>query len=628
MVKPLTLKDHLREARIYRIRALVTLAFVLLLTGLLVIRMYHLQVAQHETYVTLSDKNRISIEPIAPNRGLIYDRNGELLADNQPTFAVSLLKERTPDLDAAIDAIGQLIELPESAAERFHRRLQQRRRPFTPVALHQRLTEDELAILAVRQHELPGMMLEANLVRHYPHEDALAHAIGYVGRINEAELRKLDPNNYSATEHIGKTGVERYYEAVLHGTVGYQTIETDARGRITRTLERTDPEPGQNLHLYLDLPTQLAAIDAIRPYRAAVVAIDPSTGGVLAFASMPAFDPNLFVTGIDFATFDALNHSRARPLFNRVIQAQYPPGSTVKPILGLAALEAGVTTWDHLMYDPGFYKLENDSRLYRDWRRFGHGRVTLHDAVVQSCDTYYYDIAHKMGVDTMHDFMVPFGIGRPSGIDLVGERRGLMPSRDWKRNARGQPWYPGETLITGIGQGYMLATPLQLALSTAILANRGRSVQPRMVRAIEHHGEWLDPWQSQPALPAIQLQDPSHWETMIQAMRDVVHHPKGTAQGIRKGLQGYDIAGKTGTAQVVGIAQGEQYDEEALAEWHRDHALFIGFAPVDKPRIAIAVVVENTGGGGSTAAPVARQVLDAFFANNPLESSHEAPADE
>lgn len=587
---------------------------VILLLFLLISRMVYLQIFHYDTYVTQSNENRISISPVAPTRGLIFDRRGLLLADNQPTFNVSILKERTPDIDATISHIGELIELKEGDADRFHRRLEQRRRPFTPVALRYRLSEEELAILAVRLHELPGVILEADLVRHYPHKEALAHTIGYVGRINEEELRKLNANNYSATEHMGKTGIERFYEDELHGEVGYQTAETDARGKITRILDHSDPEPGDNLHLYLDMATQTASISALDGRKGAVVAIDPSTGGVLAFASMPAFDPNLFVTGIDYQSYKELQTSRDRPLFNRAIQGQYPPGSTIKPIMGLAGLENNVTTWEYSIYDPGFFKLENDERFYRDWKKYGHGKkVDLHWAIMQSCDTYFYELAYKLGIDNIHDFMAPFGFGEKTGIDMVTERSGLLPSRFWKRAIKGQPWYPGETLITGIGQGYMLATPLQLALSTAILANRGQIIKPRMVQYIEKNGEKLDPFADAPAQPKISLKNPENWERMIQSMRDVVHNVKGTARGISVGLKDYDIAGKTGTAQVLGIKQDEKYDADKIAEWHRDHAVFIGFAPVDNPKIAVAVLVENGGGGGSTAAPVARKVMDAYL---------------
>ena len=615
MAKPLTLKDHIREGRIFNQRALIAFAFVFLLTMVLLSRMIYLQVVQYDTYTAQSNKNRISVEPIAPTRGLIFDRNGRLLADNQPTYSVSILKERAPDIDETITKIGQIITLKESDPKRFKKRLNQRRRPFTPVALRYRLNEEEIAKIAVQQHSLPGVEIEANLVRSYPYGEVLAHNIGYVGRINERELKRVDQNNYSATEHIGKTGIEKYYENELHGTVGYQTIETDARGKITRILERTDPVPGQNLHLYLDLPTQQAAIDALEYRRGAVVAIDPNTGGILAMASMPAFDPNLFVTGIDFKSYKKLNTSRARPLFNRAIQGQYPPGSTIKPIVGLGGIDDGVTNWSRSIYDPGWYKLENDDHFYRDWKKYGHGTVNMEKAIMRSCDTYFYELAFNMGIDSIHQFMKPFGFGDKTGLDIVSERPGLLPSQFWKKAIKSQPWYPGETLITGIGQGYMLATPLQLAVSTAILANKGKIIRPKLVQSIDHNGNLISTNATEPSA-IIRLKNQDNWDRMISAMRKVVHHPRGTANKLEENLTAYDIAGKTGTAQVLGIKQDEEYDEEKISEWHRDHALFIGFAPVNNPQIAVAAIVENGGSGGSTAGPVVRAVMDAYL--NPL----------
>ena len=606
MPRPITLKDHYRETRVFARRSVVSILFVFLLMLVLISRMFFLQVMQFDKYRTMSDENRISVEPVAPTRGLIMDRNGTLLADNQPSYSVSIVKELCPDIDDTIDKIGKLISLNDTEIDRFHRRLDQRQRPYTPVALKFKLTEKEIAVIAVNQHSLPGVTLDANLVRHYPWNDLLSHAVGYVGRINERELKTLDPTNYSATEHVGKTGIEAYYEPQLHGTVGFQTIETDARGRITRVLEHTDPTPGSDLMLYLDLPTQIAAVKALEGRRGAVVAMDPGTGGIVAFVSVPGFDPNLFVTGIDNKTYHALQTSKAQPLFNRAIQGQYPPGSTIKPIMGLAGLYYGVTDWNRTIFDPGFYQLENDNHFYRDWKRWGHGVVNLRTAIIQSCDTYFYDLAFKLGIDRMHEFLAPFGFGTRTGVDLTSERPGLNPSREWKRATYNQPWYPGETLINGIGQGYMLVTPLQLALATSILANRGKIVKPHMVKSIGGK-----PVTNPEPLGRIELKDSQNWDQIFAAMQDVVQSAHGTARGIR--TQDYKIAGKTGTAQVTGIKQDETYDEEKLDESHRDHALFIGFAPVDHPKIAVAVLVENGGHGGSAAAPVARAVMDAYF---------------
>ena len=521
MPKPITLKDHYRETRVFARRAVVSVFLVILLIVLLISRMVYLQVLQFEKYSSLSDENRVSVEPVAPTRGLIVDRNGHLLADNRPSYSVSITKELCPDIEDALEKLSRLVEISDSRLDDFRKRLSQRRRPFTPVAVKFKLTEEEIAVIAVNQHLMPGVSLSASLVRHYPHAEAMSHAVGYVGRINETELQKLNATNYSATEHIGKTGVEAFYENRLHGEVGFQTIETDARGRITKVLERSDPVPGDNLQLFMDLNTQLAAVKALEGRRGAVVAIEPETGGVLALASVPGFNANLFVTGIDYATYNALQHSKARPLFNRALQGRYPPGSTIKPIVGLGGIETGATTWDYSIYDPGFYKLENDTRYYRDWKKWGHGVVNLHTAIVESCDTYFYELAFNMGIDDIHDFMEPFGFGHQTGVDLINESSGLLPSRFWKKATRNMPWFPGETLITGIGQGYMLATPLQLALSTAILANHGKKVRPHMVKAIGG-----SPLPTPEVGDPIVLKNPENWDLIIESMRDVVAQRK------------------------------------------------------------------------------------------------------
>jgi len=624
MPKPTTIKDHHREIRAFQKRALIAAGFVLIMVFGLLAQMAYLQIVQHKKYTTLSDKNRISIEPIGPTRGLIFDRNGTLLADNQPNYAVSIIKERSKDLNETINKIGATITLSKDDRAQFHKRLKHRRRPNTSTLLRHHLTKHEIAQLTVRQHEIPAMIIEAKLIRHYPHKDVFSHVIGYVSRINQQELARLDPNNYSGTHRIGKTGIEKYYESDLHGYAGFQTIESDARGKLTRILERTDPVPGKNLHLYLDLPTQKAAVKALDGFQGSIVAIDTNSGGIIAMVSRPGFDPNLFVTGIGVKPYTKLRDSQARPLFNRSVQGQYPPGSTIKPIIGLAGLEKGETSWQRKISDPGWYRIDDEDRYYRDWRRQGHGLVDLDSAIVQSCDTYFYDLSFRLGIDNIHDFMAPFGFGNKTGIDIAGEQTGLLPSRFWKSATKNQPWYPGETLITGIGQGYMLATPTQLALSTAIIANRGMLVQPKLVKSPSVIKNVME---TEPPKP-IQLKQPENWNKIIRSMRRVVHSLKGTASRVSKDLELYDIAGKTGTAQVLGIKQDEKYDENKIAARHRDHALFIGFAPVQNPQIAIAVIVENGGSGGSRAAPIAKTVMDAYFASSQQTKSQPSPGQE
>ncbi len=603
------LKDYHREARIFNHRVIVVAILVLGLLGILVARFYTLQVVHHRDYATLSDRNRVRVQAIPPTRGLIFDRNDVLLADNRPSYTLSLIKEHIDDLPATIELLGDLLPVTERDVERFHKRLKQRRRPYEAVPLRYRLTEQEIAKLAVNEYRLEGVEVEALLVRHYPLGSLLAHSVGYVGRINERELADFDPEEYqrySGTHSIGKIGLEKQYEGLLLGEVGNQNIEANARGRVLRVLDRTDPVPGKNLHLFLDVALQQVAFDALGDRRGAVVAIEVATGGVLAMVSTPSFDANLFVTGISFKDYRALNESLDLPLFNRAIQAQYPPGSTLKPMLGLGALEAGTVTEQSSVRDPGYYQLQGDDHRYRDWKKGGHAhRISLKQAVAQSCDVYFYDLAFRMGIDKIHSFGSLFGLGQRSGVDLPSERAGLWPSRQWKRSARGLPWFPGDSLNVGLGQGDVLTTPLQLAAMTATIASRGVRKQPKLVRSV---GE-------QVALPQVVEQidiAPDYWDAIWDAMTEVVHGRRGTAQRIRRGAS-YRMAGKTGTAQVVGIAQGEKYDSEKLKERQRDHALFVGMAPAESPRIAVAVIVENGEHGSSAAAPVARKLFDVYL---------------
>lgn len=608
MTESLNFKNLNIERRIHQQRLLISVAGIITLAFILLARLFYLQVIQHELYTTQSDKNRVQLEAIAPTRGLIYDRNGQLLADNQPNYSIRLVPERIADINETLNRISALIIISEEHIKRFKKRHKRRRHPFEAVPLKFNLSEKEISVIAVNRHLLPGIEIAAGLIRHYPHDHFLAHALGYVARINEKELTKLDPENYSATHYIGKIGIEKQYETRLHGTVGYQKVEKDAHGQIVNLLERQDPIPGKDLHLSLDLELQKTASLALADRRGAIIAIDTLTGGILAFVSQPAYNPNLFVTGISHKNYSALRDSRDRPLFNRTLKGQYPPASTLKPFIGLAALNQGVTTWGYTIKDPGWYQLENDERFYRDWKRWGHGKVNLESAIIESCDTYFYDIAHKLGIDPLHDFLAQFGFGEKTGVDLPGEAKGLLPSRSWKRASRGQPWYPGETLNAGIGQGFMLTTPLQIVTATATLANRGRRVYPKFL---------MSPGTKQdtPFSPSITLNKDNDWDKMITAMIKVNHSAHGTARSSAKGAH-YLIAGKTGTAQVLGIAQEERYDASKIAAHHRDHALYTAFAPADAPRIAVTVVVENGGSGSSTAAPLARKIFDAYLSAN------------
>lgn len=610
-------KDHIREHRIFVSRAIIAFLFVLVLTGCLVARFYYLQVIQHDTYTTLSDRNRVQLLSLPPPRGLIFDRNGELLADNRPSFSLTLVKERVPDMAATVEQLREILDLTDEEVERFYKRQQQRQRPYQPVAIKLRLSEEEIARFSINRHRFPGVEVEAEAIRYYPMGETMAHVLGYVGRINEAELKVLDPVNYSGTNYTGKLGIEKVYEEILHGKVGYQKVETNARGRVLRVLERIPPETGKNISLHIDSRLQKMTENALAGYRAAAVVIDVKTGGILAMVSTPSYDPNLFVTGIDQATYEALRDSPDIPLYNRAIRGRYPPASTIKPFVGLAGLNSDKTTWSHSVWDPGYYQIGGQGRRYRDWKRWGHGWVDLHYSIVQSCDVYFYDLAYRMGPDPMADMLSKFGFGRVVAHDALGARAGILPSREWKQAALRQPWYPGDSLNISIGQGYMLSTPLQLATATAVLANRGKWVTPRLIMEIE--GQELPPIETP---PDIVLNNPQDWDRMFKAMRDVMHSTKGTGRSAGKDAP-YEIAGKTGTAQVVGIAQNEEWDASKVQERHQDHALFIGFAPVEEPRIAVAVVVENGIGGGSTAAPIARKIFDAY-----LLDQYEEPASE
>ncbi len=612
-------KNHSQESRTFTVRAVIAFAFVFIALLGLVSRFYYLQVMEHERYIALSDKNRIQLQPVAPTRGLIYDRNGVLLADNQPSYSVTLLKEQVKDLEGTLERLREIIPITDRQIQRFRKRLKQRRRPFESVPLRFRLTEDEIARISVNYHRLPGVRIEADLIRHYPYGKSLVHALGYVGRINERELQRVDATNYAATNYIGKLGIEKYYESTLHGEVGFQKVETNARGRVMRVLERTPPVPGQDLVLSLDLKLQQVTEKLLEGRRAAVVAIDPNDGGILALVSTPGYDPNMFVTGISSKDYGALRESDDLPLFNRALRGRYPPGSTVKPITALAAIDSGAVSPSFKVNDHGWYTLTKGGRKYRDWKKGGHGIVDINLALAQSCDVWFYSAGHKMGVDPMADYLGRFGFGSITSLDLPEATRGILPSREWKRAARNLPWYTGDSLNLSIGQGFLLATPMQLATATAVIANRGRWVQPRMLMGQyaedEENGFKAAPMAydyGKQKPEDVSLNHPEYWDIIIKGMVDVVHGPRGTARRSAQGVK-YRFAGKTGTAQVVGIKQDEEYDAEKLAERLRDHALFVAFAPLDKPKIAVAVIVENGGGGSTTAAPIARKVMDAYL---------------
>jgi penicillin-binding protein 2 len=603
------LKDTIRESQAFLTRSIV--AGLLVCGAVLVLswRMLQLQVVNHEHFTTLSRENRVKVLPLPPTRGLIYDRNGVLLAQNRPAYSLEITPERVDDLEQTIEELSTIIAISEDDKERFWE-LRKRKRRFDSVPIRVNLSPEETAQFAVYRHRFVGVDIKAQLLRHYPYADITTHVLGYVGRISQRDLDQIDASNYAGTSHIGKIGVEKTYESALHGEVGLEQVEVNAIGRHVRTLTQTPPRPGVDVHLHLDIALQEVASRAFGDNNGAAVAIDPKTGGILAFVSQPGYDPNAFVEGISSKNYKALQEDDNRPLYNRALRGQYPPGSTVKPFMGLAGLEMDAIQFDSSVYCPGFYQLPGNTHRYRDWKRSGHGPMDVESSIVESCDVFFYKLAHDLGVDRLNQYLGQFGFGGKTEIDLIGESSGLLPSREWKRRARNQPWYPGETLIMGIGQGYFLSTPLQLAAATAAIANNGTFYTPRVV----DHLSSRDSGEVNP-IPAratpIPVGAAAHWDDVRHAMVEVVEGARGTAKRIRSDR--YRIAGKTGTAQVFTVAQDEEYDAEALDKKLHDHALFVAYAPVEDPQIALAVIVENGGSGSAVAAPIARTIMDAYL---------------
>ncbi|MGI9250952.1 MAG: penicillin-binding protein 2 [Pseudohongiellaceae bacterium] len=649
------LKDHEAERRLFRRRLVILAGLVLFAFVLLVVKLVNLQVYQHEYFSARADGNRLHSQHVSPPRGLIFDRAGRLLADNQPIHNLTLVRERVPDLDASLKFLVNLIDLSEEEIEQFNTRLSRDRVPHSSVPLKFVLSEEERSRIAANSHRLPGFSIEAQFVRHYPMGTLMAHTVGYVSEINREELENMSEqelDNYRGSNHIGKTGVERTYEKLLHGTVGQETVEKNNLGQVMRQLDRIDPRSGRNLTLHLNSQLQMAAERALGEHRGAVVAIEPATGGILAMVSKPGFDPNLFVTGISNAEYGKLvNDNINTPLFDRSTNP-FPPGSTIKPFLALGGLHLELVDYESTINDPGYFTLPGVEHRWHDWTfrsegGGGHGVTNLRRAIYQSCDTFFYDLGNRMGIDLMNEFLSHFGFGQNFALDMGYARTGVLPSRDWKEEAHGEPWYPGDTINASIGQGYTWVTPLQLATAMAIVANKGRVVQPRLLMAVD--GTPYAPYGSSPALSPpsaasysfpppslpehqlpedIVLRDADYWDYIEQAMTDVVHRPftrnfrdYGGAYPYTAMLDEdmpYKMAGKTGTAQVVGISQNiNDSDDIQITDLHEDHALFIGYAPVEnpqmKPQIALAVFVENGGGGATVASPIAKEIIDTYL---------------
>lgn len=602
------LKDHSKENQLYLNRIVAATIGGSILLFVLIARLFFLQIFHHDTYVTLARNNQVRMISIAPTRGLIYDRNGILLADNTPDFSLEISPNRVSDLENLIERLAKIIPISEQDIKSFYKQKKYKGR-FERIPIRNKLTEEEVAAFSVQQYQFPEVEIQANLSRHYPFGEAMAHVLGYTGLLSENDLTQIDIAKYRGTYVIGKSGIEKSYETALRGKAGYEQVETDARGRMIRQLEEIPSVPGDNLYLSIDSKLQVLAFEALQNNKGAIVAIDVKTGGILAMVSKPSFDPNLFVKGIPQETYDKLQNAKEQPLFHRAIRGQYPPGSTVKPLVALQALDFKVITPNTVFHDPGYYQLHADGRLYRDWLPEGHGAISLENAIAESCTTFFYYVADKMGIDKMHDIFARFGLGTLTNIDIQGEAKGLAPSPAWKKAAKRQSWYQGETLITGIGQGYTLVTPLQMATVASTIANRGVRIQPSLVKSIQTPDQVIT--EQEIVYPAkVELMHDEHWDTVISGMEKVIKNPRGTAHWISYPKLNYSVAGKTGTVQVYGLKQDETYDANKIKSSLRDHAWFIAFAPIEDPQIAVAVIIEHSKGSPM----VARKILDGYFA--------------
>lgn len=603
--------DRLVANREFRLRLWVAAFCCLVICSLLVLRLVRLQVTDHQNFITQSENNRIRIKPVGAMRGKIFDRNGVLLATNEPSFTLELQPNQMADVEETLSNLDQLIELTPDELKRF-KGLRKRVSRYATIPIKYGLNEKQLATIAANQTRLPGVLISDSSTRSYPQANITSHVVGYTGKISASDLERIDRKAYRGFSQIGKVGIERSYEAQLHGQQGFEQVETDASGRTLRVLKNDPAIPGNDIYLTIDSQLQRVAVDALNGRAGSVVALQPDTGEVLAMVSEPDYNPNLFTQGGDRSGLAALSSNPKRPLFNRSVQGQYPPGSTVKPLLAMAGLEYGaISPWQQY-FCPGYKQFSPNSRKYRDWKRSGHKQTDMTKAIAESCDVFFYELALELGIDKVHDFLSQFGLGETSGLDIIGEKEGLLPSRGWKQAMYGEPWYRGETLNIGIGQGFMLATPLQLAVATASIANRGKRPKPRLVRALS------DPIKDERQLtlpeemPPIALSNPQNWQHTVQAMAEVLRSQQGSAHHITNGIT-YQAAGKTGTSQVFGLDQNSEYGEVPAEERLRDHALFIAFAPIEQPQIAIAVIVEHGGSGGKIAAPIARRVMDAWL---------------
>jgi penicillin-binding protein 2 len=615
VIRHQVIKDEQEERRLFERRALIGFLVIVLLTLALFVRYVWLQVIAYDSFSTRSESNRVSVRPVVPNRGMIYDRRGRVIAENRPAYRLEIVPEKvpgkTPGLEILLDELSTLVAISDYERQTFHRS-RSHYREFDSVPLKFNLSESEVARFAVNQHRLHGANVVPYLSRNYPYGELLTHVLGYTGRLDADDIASVDEGNYRGTRSIGKIGMEQFYENELHGRSGYERVETNVLGRVLKVLERQDAVPGSDLVLSIDVAVQRAAWEALGDRPGSVVAIDPLDGSVIALVSKPAYDPNAFIHGISQKAYDDILNAPGRPLFNRALKGSYEPGSTLKPFIGLGGLELGLVTPKTKVFSTGKFYIEGYSRPYRDWKDTGHGWVDMGSALEQSVNTYFYQLAMDRGIDRMHDYLSQFGFGSATGLDVTGEGKGLLPSRDWKRAAHAEPWYPGETVIAGIGQGFNVVTPLQLANALAALVNGGTRYEPRLLYASKRAGVERARRIKAPVKLQVPVEDPRNWQTVLDGMDRVVNGLRGTARNVAVDAH-FRTGGKTGTAQVYQLADGNQGDDEEVAQHLRDHAWFVAFAPVEAPRIAIAVVVEHGGAGSTAAAPIARATMDAWL---------------
>jgi len=620
-----SIRNHSAESALFMRRTIVVFLGILFVVGILITNLYYLQINSFNTYKTRSNANRISVQTVPPNRGLIYDRNGVILAENRPVYSLQVIPNKTKQLQGDIERLASLLSLSEEELSDLKSK-SRHSRSFKAITIRDQLTPEEVAKFTVNQHLFRGFSIQANLKRFYPFGNAFTHVLGYIAKINSRDLEKIKERGervrYQGTNYIGKLGIERYYEDILHGQPGQRQVEVDSWGKVIRTLSFTAPTPGKDIKLNIDINLQLKAQELLGDNRGSIILMDAKTGAILSLVSAPSYDPNLFVTGISSKKYKELLESKDRPLINRATQGRYPPASTIKPQMALLALDEKVITEETKIFDPGWWVVPNSKRRFRDWKRWGHGLVDVFHAIEQSCDTFFYDTSYKLGIDRIEPFMRLFGFGEYSGLDIAEETKAIMPSRDWKRTRFNQPWYDGDTISIGIGQGYWTVTPIQLTKATAMLSRRGQNIKPHILNSIISAEETITP--EYEVTQAVKLHSDRYWDVALEAMQGVTSKRRGTAYR-SFGDAPYTVAGKSGTAQVINIKEDEVYDAEKINERHRDNAMFIAFAPFEAPEIVATVVLENAGGGSSNAAPIARALFDEYFKEETSEASTPAP---